>query len=91
MDEQHITADLEGANGRDIEEPFESCLEPFEDCLAVSEYADRRGLALAWAGTPAARSWQRTLPPDALEVRTYRSKQGLKTCVLRPRLQSPDG
>jgi hypothetical protein len=88
MDERRITADsdLEGINGR-----LENCLEPFENCLAVSEYADRRGLALAWAGTPAARSWQRTLPPSVLEVRTYQSKQGLKTCVLRPRLRSPDG
>jgi hypothetical protein len=84
MGERHITADLEGTNGRGADEPFESC-------LAVSEYADRRGLALAWAGTPAARSWQRTLPPDTLEMRSYRSKQGIKTCWLRPRLRSSDG
>jgi hypothetical protein len=45
MDERTVTADLEGANGRGTDEPFESC-------LTVSECADRRGLALAWAALP---------------------------------------
>ena len=74
MGERHITADLEGTNGRDTDEPFESY-------LAVLEYAYRHGLELECAGSKAFEKWQRKLPPGAFELHTYRSKKkGLKTC-----------
>jgi hypothetical protein len=74
MGERHITADLEGTNGRDTDEPFESY-------PAALEYAYRHGLELECAGSKAFEKWQRKLPPGAFELHTYRSKKkGLKTC-----------
>lgn len=56
--------------------------EPFPDHAAALEYAERNGLDLVWAGTTAFKTRQATLPAGAFEVRTYRSRKGLKTCGL---------
>jgi hypothetical protein len=73
MGERFITADLEGTKGRSTDEPFPSW-------FAAQEYACRHGLKLVCAGTRAFAKRQRTLPPGAFEVHTYRSKKGIKTC-----------